>query len=93
VASPRRARLATEYSDFQADQVPALVEREVAAAGVGVRVVFLEAVPHVLGLGFDRHPHAHADVVGDLAAVGLQRGDHLDHALALEHAAFAAAGA
>ncbi len=38
---------------------------------------------------FDRDPHAHADVVGDLAAVGFERGDHFDHALAFEHAAFA----
>jgi hypothetical protein len=38
-----------------------------------VGVVFLEAVLDVLGLGFDRDPHAHADVVGDLAAVGFQR--------------------
>ena len=69
--------------------MPALVEREVASAGVGVGVVFLEAVADVFGLAFDGDPHAHANVVGDLAAVGVERRDHLDHALALEHAAFA----
>ena len=69
--------------------MPALVQREVAPAGVGVGVVFLEAILDVVGLGFHRHPHAHADVVGDLAAVGFQAGDHLHHALAFQHAAFA----
>jgi hypothetical protein len=66
-----------------------LYKREIASAGVGLGVVFLEAVLDVFGLGLDRDPDAHADVVRDLAAVGFQRGDHLDHALALEHAALA----
>ena len=57
----------------QADQVPALVEREVAPARVGVGVVFLEAVLDVLGLGLDRDPHAHADVVGILRPSGSSR--------------------
>src|SRR4051812_11912003 len=77
------------HADFQPDQVPALVQREVAAARVGVCVVFLEAVLDVLGLRLHRHPHAHADVVGNGSAVGLQRGDHFHHALAFQHAAFA----
>ena len=76
------------HADLEADQVPALVEREVAPARVGVGVVFLEAVADVLGLALDRDPHAHADVVRDLAAVRFERRDDLDHALSFEHAAF-----
>jgi hypothetical protein len=38
------------HADLQADQVPALVQREVAAARVGVGVVLLEAVLLVVGL-------------------------------------------
>ena len=42
LAAQRDAR--HRHADLEADQVPALVEREVAAARVGVGVVFLEAV-------------------------------------------------
>jgi hypothetical protein len=65
VGSRAQRHAGHRIAHFQPDQVPALVQREVAAAGVGVGLVFLEAVADVLGLAFHRHPHAHADVVGD----------------------------
>ena len=85
LAAQRHARHTETH--LESDQVPALVEREIAPAGVGVGVVFLETVADVLGLAFDRDPHAHPDVVGNAAPVGFERRDHLDHALALEHPA------
>ena len=77
------------HPHLQADQMPALVQGEVAPTGVGVGVVFLKTVADVFGLTLHRDPHTHADVVGNFAAIGLQAGDHLDHAFALEHAALA----
>ena len=69
--------------------MPALVQREIAATGVGVCVVFLKTIFDVVGLGLHGHPNAHANVIGNLAPIGFQRGDHFDHAFTLEQTAIA----
>src|SRR5690606_29309651 len=75
------------HADLKADKVPPLVQGEIAAAGIGMCVVFFEAIFDVVGFGFHRDPDAHAYVVGDAPAVGLERRNDLDHALAFEYAA------
>lgn len=61
--------MATDMPNFQANQAPALVKREIAAAGVGVCVVLSKAIFDVLGFSLDRHPNPHADVVRNFVAV------------------------
>ena len=51
--------------------MPALVQREVTPAWVGVGVVLFKAIFDVIGLGLDSHPHAHADVIRNFATIGL----------------------
>ena len=75
------------HADFQADQVPALVHDGVAAAGVGAEHVLFEAVLLVLGGRLEHDPHTLADLVGNGAAILLQRRRHLDLALVMELAA------
>lgn len=72
---PGSATLATERPTLQAHEVPALVQREVAAAGVGVGVVPSETVSDVLAPPSTLIHTPTSVCHGDGAPV-IRRGDH-----------------
>src|SRR5262249_4665435 len=74
-------------ADLETDQVPALVQARVASARIGTDHVFAETVADVLGFAFEDDKDAEADVVADRRTVALERGNHLDLSLLVQHAA------
>ena len=58
---------------LQADQVPALVQAGVLPGGIGTDAVLGEAAADVLRVALEHHPHAKADIVGQLLPVALQQ--------------------
>ena len=74
--------------NLKTNQVPALVKGEVPAARIGVGVVLLETITHIVGFTFNGDPNTHPNVVWNFATIWFERRNDLDHALALEHAAF-----
>ena len=54
-----------------------------------MRLVLFKTIFDVVGFGFNRHPDAHTDVVGNHAAVFFKARDHLNHAFAFQHTTFA----
>ncbi len=74
--------------DLESDQVPALVHYRVTPRRVGLEHVLLEAVLLVLGRGLEYDPHALADLVGDGAAILLERRGDLDLPLVMQVSAF-----
>jgi hypothetical protein len=59
-------------ADFQADEVPALVEAGVASRRIGLHAVLHEAAADVLGIAFEHHEDAEADVVRDRFSIFFQ---------------------
>src|SRR5262249_55574703 len=77
------------HAKFEADQVVGLVHRRVPTARVGLEAVFPEAVAGVFVRRLQYDIDAPAQVAEDRSTVALQRGHHLDHAVAFERAAAA----
>ena len=59
-------------TDFQADQMPALVQACIAAGVVGLHHVFAKAVADVLGVAFENDKYAETDIVVDRCSVALE---------------------
>src|SRR5690606_30441251 len=60
------------HPHLEPDEMPTLVQREIATRGVGMGVVLLKAVTYIRRFAFHGHPHTHAYIVGNTATIGLQ---------------------